>query len=229
MTLSDRIIRLKKPLKNVSIAYYGEPDISVDQASAISTQSSAEGYASAESFYKDQILQLQSQVAEKQSAFLSQLETQFKDYIDTVNHDLPSLVLAISERVLAGTKINKEIVERIIIELVSEFNDSSNEELTVTLCESDLKLLKAAETEPTEELIPDDKGEEDFSTALAGIFDSFDSSNDSEFVLNGHENIKFRIDNDLKPGDCQVKSRFGLLDGRIATKLKRIQLELQAS
>jgi flagellar biosynthesis/type III secretory pathway protein FliH len=27
----------------------------------------------------------------------------------------------------------------------------------------------------------------------------------------------------LGVGDCQIKSRFGLLDGRIATKLRRVE------
>ena len=116
-----------------------------------------------------------------------------------------------------GTSIDKKVVESIINELVTEFNDS-NEELTVSLCEADLKLLKAAENEGTEESIPEESNseeQEDFSAALAGIFDSFDSSDDSEFVLNGHTNVKFVVDNELEPGDCQVKSRFGLLDGRV--------------
>ena len=49
------------------------------------------------------------------------------------------------------------------------------------------------------------------------------------FLLNTSilENIRFgRKDASLNSGDCQIKSRFGLLDGRIATKLRKIGEEL---
>jgi flagellar assembly protein FliH len=39
--------------------------------------------------------------------------------------------------------------------------------------------------------------------------------------------IQFRADPDLRPGDCVVNSRFGSLDGRLATKLRSIQRLLQ--
>jgi flagellar assembly protein FliH len=39
--------------------------------------------------------------------------------------------------------------------------------------------------------------------------------------------IEFRADPDLQPGDCVVTSRFGALDGRLATKLRSIDRLLQ--
>ena len=39
--------------------------------------------------------------------------------------------------------------------------------------------------------------------------------------------IHFTADPDLKPGDCVVRSRFGTIDGRIATKLKTVEALLQ--
>ena len=38
-----------------------------------------------------------------------------------------------------------------------------------------------------------------------------------------HPSIVFRANPDLKPGDCMVRSRFGLLDGRLATKLRALE------
>ena len=32
----------------------------------------------------------------------------------------------------------------------------------------------------------------------------------------------------LQSGDCQIKSRFGLLDGRVSTKLRKVEEELEA-
>ena len=39
--------------------------------------------------------------------------------------------------------------------------------------------------------------------------------------------IEFRADPDLLPGDCTVASRFGSLDGRLATKLRSVDRLLQ--
>ena len=39
--------------------------------------------------------------------------------------------------------------------------------------------------------------------------------------------IEFRADSQLQPGDCMVTSRFGALDGRVATKLRSIDRLLQ--
>ena len=44
--------------------------------------------------------------------------------------------------------------------------------------------------------------------------------------LKGYTNVKFFEDPSLQHGDCQVKSRFGLLDGRISTKLRRLEEEI---
>jgi flagellar biosynthesis/type III secretory pathway protein FliH len=39
--------------------------------------------------------------------------------------------------------------------------------------------------------------------------------------------IQFRADSQLQPGDCMVTSRFGALDGRVATKLRSVDRLLQ--
>ncbi len=35
--------------------------------------------------------------------------------------------------------------------------------------------------------------------------------------------IVFRADAELRPGDCKVRSRFGVIDGRLATKLRALE------
>lgn len=42
-----------------------------------------------------------------------------------------------------------------------------------------------------------------------------------------HEYIKLIADEQLERGDCLVSSRFGMIDGRVETKLKKIEEELQ--
>lgn len=38
-----------------------------------------------------------------------------------------------------------------------------------------------------------------------------------------HPGIAFRADAELRPGDCVVRSRFGVVDGRLATKLRTVE------
>ncbi len=38
-----------------------------------------------------------------------------------------------------------------------------------------------------------------------------------------HPEIVFRADPELKPGDCIIRSRFGVVDGRLATKLRIVE------
>lgn len=38
-----------------------------------------------------------------------------------------------------------------------------------------------------------------------------------------HPSILFQANADLRPGDCVVRSRFGMIDGRLATKLRALE------
>jgi len=108
--------------------------------------------------------------------------------------------------------------------MVSEFS-ADDEKLEVYLCPQDLSLLKAM-AEPEKPPIKEDGQDEEagFASAIAGIFDGLDGD---DALLEGYPNVKFFEDVSLQSGDCQIKSRFGLLDGRISTKLRKIEDELK--
>ena len=55
----------------------------------------------------------------------------------------------------------------------------------------------------------------------------FDGIDGDDALLDGFPFVKFFEDSSLESGDCQVKSRFGLLDGRISTKLRKVEEELK--
>ena len=91
----------------------------------------------------------------------------------------------------------------------------------------DLKLLKALAKKPSpqEDAASDQStsGEDGFASAIAGIFDNLDGD---DSILPDLPRVKFFEDSSLNSGDCQIKSRFGLLDGRVATKLRKVREEL---
>ena len=66
----------------------------------------------------------------------------------------------------------------------------------------------------------DSENEDGFASAISGIFENLDGD---DSLLPDYPNVRFHEDTSLEKGDCQIKSRFGLLDGRIATKLRRIE------
>ena len=110
--------------------------------------------------------------------------------------------------------------------MVSDFS-GDNEKLEVYLCPQDLTLLKALSKQqdaPVQETEPEQDQEEGFASAIAGIFDGLDGDDE---LLDGYPNVKFFEDSSLNSGDCQIKSRFGLLDWRISTKLRKIEEELK--
>jgi hypothetical protein len=97
--------------------------------------------------------------------------------------------------------------------------------LEVYLCPTDLSLLKAI-ADPDKKPTVDEKeaGTDGFASAIAGIFDGLDGD---DALLEGYPNVKFFEDSSLQSGDCQIKSRFGLLDGRVSTKIRKIEDELK--
>lgn len=106
--------------------------------------------------------------------------------------------------------------------MIEDFTDQ--ETLEVFLSPDDLRLLKSLSDKDKEPTQADTGQDEGFASAIAGIFDGIDGD---DALLDGYPNVKFFEDSSLISGDCQVKSRFGLLDGRIATKLRRVEEEIQ--
>ena len=131
-------------------------------------------------------------------------------------------MIGLAERVLGQTPLDRSVIENIVKGLVAEFS-GEDEKLEAYLCPEDLKLLKAFDREESAE-VPAEEEEEGFASAIAGIFDGLDGD---DALLEGYPNVTFHEDPTLSRGDCQIKSRFGLLDGRIATKLRKIEADLK--
>jgi flagellar biosynthesis/type III secretory pathway protein FliH len=154
---------------------------------------------------------------------LSAIQTKVDGVLEELDRRLPDLVIGIAERVLGQTPLDRETVEAIIKNMVAEFSND-DEKLEVYLCADDLNLLKAfaRDDEPAS---TEGEGEESgFAGAIAGIFEGLDGD---DALLEGYPNVSFHEDPTLSRGDCQIKSRFGLLDGRVATKLRKFETELK--
>ena len=222
-TLSySRSIRFPKPVTGFKVNHIGAPPIPVEQSHENAATEYARGKEEATAFYQAEIAKLRSSYADAQSQLLSKIDVKVDEVISKLDHRLPDLVIGLAQRVLGQISLDKESIEQIVKSMVTEFS-GEDEKLEVFLCPQDLSLLKAM-ADPEKPASEEEVQEEGFASAIAGIFDGLDGD---DALLDGYPNVKFFEDASLQSGDCQIKSRFGLLDGRISTKIRKIEEELK--
>ena len=225
-TLSyNRSIQYPKPLSGFKVNNIGQSPIPAAQSLENANAEYKRGKEDATVFYQAEITKLRKDYAEVQSQLLSNIDNKVNEVISKLDRRLPDLVIGLAERVLGQITLNRESIEQIVKSMVAEFSED-DEKLDVYLCPQDLSLLKAfANPEETvSETAEENQEEEGFASAIAGIFDGLDGD---DALLEGYPNVKFFEDSTLQSGDCQIKSRFGLLDGRVSTKLRKIEEELK--
>ena len=225
-TLSyNRSIQYPKPLSGFKVNNIGQSPIPEAQSLENANAEYKRGKEDATVFYQAEITKLRKDYAEVQSQLLSNIDNKVNEVISKLDRRLPDLVIGLAERVLGQITLNRESIEQIVKSMVAEFSED-DEKLDVYLCPQDLSLLKAfANPEETvSETAEENQEEEGFASAIAGIFDGLDGD---DALLEGYPNVKFFEDSTLQSGDCQIKSRFGLLDGRVSTRLRKIEEELK--
>lgn len=221
----NRSIQFPKPLSGFKVNNIGQSPIPEAQSLENANAEYKRGKEDATVFYQAEITKLRKDYAEVQSQLLSNIDNKVNEVISKLDRRLPDLVIGLAERVLGQITLNRESIEQIVKSMVAEFSED-DEKLDVYLCPQDLSLLKAfANPEETvSETAEENQEEEGFASAIAGIFDGLDGD---DALLEGYPNVKFFEDSTLQSGDCQIKSRFGLLDGRVSTKLRKIEEELK--
>ena len=226
-TLSfNKKIVFPEPLKGFRVKSVSLPPVPIEDQRQNELNSLEAGKKQAEEFYTAEIAKLRGEFAQKQADILDQLNDRADQALEMLNSNLPSLVMEIVQKILPQVDLSATDVEGIVRSLISEFSDKE-EKLEVYLCPEDLKLLKGLGKKPSpQQDTPSDQStseEDGFASAIAGIFDNLDGD---DSILPDLPRVKFFEDTSLKSGDCQIKSRFGLLDGRVATKLRKVREEL---
>lgn len=212
-------------LQGFSVRSVSSPPVPIEKVAEQSDQKFEEGKKSAADFYLAEINKLRNEYAANQQSVLENLNKKTDHTLDQLNENLPDLVMEIIEKIIPGIELGASEVEGIVRSLIGEFADE-DENLQVFLCPEDLNLLKAMGKEINDQEVDDNNAsqeEDGFASAIAGIFDNLDGE---EAILADLPRVKFFEDASLSRGDCQVKSKFGLLDGRIATKMRKVREEL---
>ena len=224
-TLSySKVIRFPDQLKAIAVGFVGDPPVSAIDAAENVRIAREQAKAEATAFYQEEIRKLRAEYGQRQTDLLATTQQKVDGVLAELDRRLPDIVIGLAERVLGQTPLDRETVENIVKSLVTEFS-GEDEKLEAYLCPDDLKLLKAFAREDVDVAEPAQGDEEGgFAGAIAGIFEGLDGD---DALLEGYPNVTFHEDPTLSPGDCQIKSRFGLLDGRVATKLRKIEADLK--
>lgn len=143
-------------------------------------------------------------------AFSDQQIAEFRDEVHALQHGilhgLPTLEAGMTQQLKAGLpQLAIEIVRRILV----DFEPAP--ELVSKLCDEALEHVYP-ERENLELIV---------SPRDAGLLQS--NMSDLE---NRYPGLRLRVDNSMRPGDCQVRSRFGITDARLDAKLSAIHHEL---
>jgi flagellar assembly protein FliH len=223
-TLSySKAISFPRPPQGFSVISVEQPAVPLIEVTENNKKSYEQGKQEASDYYQKEIKKLREDYASRQNALLASIQQKIDGVLNELNTRLPKLVVNTTESVLGSIQLDAEMIESLVKSMIEDFNDDQ-ESLEVFLSKDDLGLLKSLsdkDKEPTSSSSDEDEG---FASAIAGIFDGIDGD---DALLEGYPNVKFFEDASLQSGDCQVKSRFGLLDGRIATKLRRLEEEIQ--
>ena len=224
-TLSySRSIHFPKAPTGFKVNHIGSPQVPLEKSDEKAASEYNRGKEEATVFYQAEIAKLRANYADVQSQLLANVNVKVDEVMAKLDQRLPDLVVGLAERVLGQINLDRDSIEQIVRGMVSEFS-ADDEKLEVYLCPQDLSLLKAM-ADPEKPAVQEEGQEEEagFASAIAGIFDGLDGD---DALLEGYPNVKFFEDASLQSGDCQIKSRFGLLDGRISTKLRKVEEELK--
>ena len=222
-TLSfNKSISFPKPPTGFAVSSIDLPSISTVAVEELKKEAYEQGKKDATEHFLNEVRELRENYAERQEKILFEIQSNSQGVLDELDQRLPSLVVGLAERVLSEIPLDGGAIKKMVLALISEFS-KEDEKLEIFLCPDDLSLLKAMANLKSEPLEKED-AEEGFASAIAGIFDGLDGDDE---LLEGYPHVKFFEDTSLRRGDCQIKSRFGLLDGRISTKLRKIEEELE--
>jgi flagellar assembly protein FliH len=219
----SKTISFPRTPKGFTVSSIAQAPVSISVAEEDRVKSYEQGKQEAAAFYQQEIKKLREEYSLRQETLLGLLQDKIDGVLNELSARLPTLVVNTTERVLGNIQLDAEMIKSLVTSMIEDFTDDQ-ETLEVFLSPDDLRLLKSLSDKDKEPTQADTGQDEGFASAIAGIFDGIDGD---DALLDGYPNVKFFEDSSLISGDCQVKSRFGLLDGRIATKLRRVEEEIQ--
>ena len=167
----------------------------------------------------EQVSAMREDLSQKQDQFLDSLVDQSQGMIDKISERIPKLVVMAAAKVIEGLELEPSQVESIVNTILTQAPDE--EKLELRLNPEDFQLLSGIHQATVTQAQPNPaSSDEDFSQALSGLFGGGDNN---DGLADKYPSVTFIEDDTLGRGDCLLESRFGLVDGRVATRLSAIE------
>ncbi len=184
-----KIIQFSAPVKAVTLAGAKLP-LLFTQADLEAAQRAGyhRGAEEASRTLERQLLEQRAELVHLQAETFAALTAQHAAMFEQLRALLPELAMEAIARILGGTQPDREMLAKIVDDLLGEFAPSG-EAIEVQLHPRDLEIISGYEE---------------------NLRDKFPA-------------IAFRANADLQPGDGIVRSRFGVVDGRLSTKFRSVE------
>ena len=215
--LSNRTVRFPRPLKRVTVSWCGAPALSAAEAEEAERAALEKGRFEVREQLAAEVTTLRDELSEKQEAVLESVQQKHQELLATISERLPRFVVKAAAKVIKGLELEPAQVEGIVQKMLSEAPEGERVELRMH--PQDLQLLQGIDQAAATEAKPDPAVDgEDFAQALSGLF----GSGGPDGLGEKYPDVDFTEDETLGRGDCMLQSRYGLLDGRVATRLAAI-------
>ena len=190
---SHNVVYFKEPVKAIFLAGSQPPLVfTQDEMEAARREGYHRGAEETSRTLERQLMEQRAEIVHLQSQTFVALGAQHAAMDEQLRGVLPELVMEAVARMLGGTKPDREMLIRIVEDLLGEFAPSG-EAIEVQLHPADLEMIAGYEQ---------------------NLREKFPA-------------IAFRANADLQPGDGVVRSRFGVVDGRLATKFRSVEAMFQ--
>jgi len=122
-TLSyNKTIKFSSPPKGIKVNQIALPPISIEKSNEVADSEYERGKKEATLFYQTEIKKLRENYAGDLSSVLQSVENKTNEVISKLGHRLPDLVIALAERVLGQIALDRDSIEQIVKNMVSEFS-----------------------------------------------------------------------------------------------------------
>lgn len=190
---SHHVVQFSDPLRAIYPAGTPPPAIyTLAELEAARREGYHRGAEETSKTLERQMLEQRSELVHLQSDTFVAVQEQHASLFEQFRAILPQLVMEAVARILGGTQPDREILRRVVDDLLGELAPTG-EAVEVQLNAHDLELIGGYE---------------------ANLRDKFPG-------------LCFKASAELQPGDAIVRSRFGVVDGRLGTKFKAVEAMFQ--
>ena len=191
-----KTLELNRPIREVELAYSGDDRIDPRELEQVRQDAIVEGKRQAEEVHNAQILEFREELRALHDEILGSIQEEFNQLKASVSEALPRLAVSLLKKTLPTVEIDAEAIQKNVDDLVAQYGGSGEEGLTAQISSEDFKL----------------------------VCKSSGAAKDVEFIQEG--SIRIVPADTLSKGDCHLKTKFGLIDASIQTKIKHIELAL---